>query len=177
MPDTEEESFNAPATPMSLKHGILITLLVIVGVAAWIYLGTAFLAIKSFFASFLLLWYWATVEKAAFDRLPASVIGALTGVGLALSLKILPAALPSIGLWLALGIIVVAIFIQVMNWLPLALNACAMLFLTVLAAPSLLMQIDMVEIGKAVVLGAIFFMGVVQVAHVYARLEKRFSRP
>ena len=160
---------------VSLKNGILIMILVIASVVAWMYFGGIYFAIKSNFATFLLLWYWANVEGASFSRMPATVIGALVGVGLALTLRYLPTVSPQFGLWAALAIIIIAVFVQIMNWLPIAINASAMLYLTVMAAPSILMQIDILEMAKAVVVGAIFFMGVVKIAHLYSRLEKRLG--
>ncbi|MBK6721267.1 MAG: hypothetical protein IPG62_15705 [Sphingomonadales bacterium] len=39
------------------------------------------------------------------------------------------------GLIASLIVIVVAVYLQIMNWVPIAINRSAMLFLTVLAAP------------------------------------------
>lgn len=174
-------SGDAPAAPAptSLKNGILLTLLIIAGVVGWIVVGGVYLGVKSFFASFLFAWYWANLEHADVKRLPHALIGAMVGLALAWQTKLLPEMAPQLGLTattatiIAVLILVAAIFIQVMNWLPIALNASAMLFLTVLAAPALLTTIDFVEMTKALVGGAVFFTGVVYVAKLYMQVRAR----
>ena len=59
-------------------------------------------------------------------------------------------------------VIVVAVYIQIMNWVPLAINRSAMLFLTVLAAPVILDKLDPIEMLKAIALSALYFGGIVK---------------
>lgn len=167
---SHEQSAAAAAPPLSLTNGILLLILIVAGIVGWIALGTVYLALKSFFASFLFGWYWATHEHAAFERIPACVIGALVGVGLAWTLKAFPVLFPAWGLWAAVALVVVALFLQIMNWVPLVVNANSMLFLTVLAAPALLTNLDLVEVTKAIVGGAAFFAVLAYFATLYARM-------
>jgi hypothetical protein len=164
---------DAGAHSLSLVNGILLLVLIVVGIVAWIIIGGTALAVKSFFASFLYVWYWANLEKADFKRIPASVIGALVGVGLAWGLKGLPAMYGNTGTIISLLIVVAALFVQIMGWLPIALNASAMLFLTVLAAPALLTNLDFIELTKAIVGGAAFFAALVYGAMMYAKMTAK----
>jgi hypothetical protein len=73
----------------------------------------------------------------------------------------------------ALSVVVLALYVQIMNWIPIAVNANAMLFLTVVAAPALLGSVDFLEVGEAVVLGAVFFAILVYLATLYVQWRER----
>jgi len=159
--------------PLSLSHGIQLFLLVVAVVAAWIFLCGQ-IGLMPVFGGFLLLWYWATVEKAAFNRLPASVIGSLAGVGLAWLFVLLPPRLGMMnGLIAAYAVTAFALFLVIMNWLPIAVNGATMLFVTVLGAPALITSINFVQFSEAVVLGAVFFAAVVYAATLYVRMRTK----
>jgi hypothetical protein len=165
---------NAPAeqpAALSLLNGFLIFLLVIGAAVGWLVIGSNALGITSFFASFLFLWYWAAVEQADFKQWPQCVIGALVGLILAWQLAYLPVHYGTVGTTSSIAIMLIAIFIQIMNWVPIAFNRAAMLFLTVFAAPALLANFKVVsnvlETALAIIGGAIFFAGIVKVAFLY----------
>lgn len=146
-----------------LRNGSLIFLVVVVAIIAWSFIGGALLGLSSLFASFLFAWYWANVEQMRFDRIPAAVIGGLVGVGLAWLLQVLPATLgPTNGAILALVAILVALFVQILNWAPFVCNASTMLFLTVMAAPALVEKSNFADVAVCVVLGALFFAALVR---------------
>lgn len=94
---------------------------------------------------------------------PQSVLGAFVGLGLAWQSHWLPAQFGTPGLIAGLVVIVVALYIQIVNWVPIAINRSAMLFLTVLAAPILLEKLDPLEMAKAIGLGALYFGAIVKV--------------
>ncbi len=159
----------APA--LSPFGGFLILLIVIAAVVGWIVLGGKALGVSSFFASFLFLWMWAGVEKADFKRWLPVLIGALVGVALAWGPRILGEMLGTNGVILSLILIVVALYLQIMNWVPIAFNASTMLYLTVFGAPALLAKMDPPGVGElaiAIIGGAIFFAGIVKVAMMIA---------
>ncbi len=157
------ENSNQPGT-LSPLHGFLILLLVLVIIIGWITIGTMFLGITSFFASFLFLWYWAAVEQANFKQWPQCLAGALFGLLLAWASHYLPAHFGNAGLGAALALLVAAVYVQIMNWVPLICNRSAMLFLTVLAAPALLEKLDLAETALAITGGALFVGGIVKLA-------------
>jgi hypothetical protein len=164
----------APTVPKpSLWVGFQLLMFVLAGVAGWVALGGAVFRLHSLFASFLLLWYWATVEKAQFKSLTAVIAGALVGVALAWVLKALPTIYGGWGLAAALLLVVLALYVQIMNWVPVAVNANTMLFLTVVAAPALLGSVDFPEVGEAVVLGAVYFAILVYLATLYVQFRER----
>ncbi len=142
---------------ITIRNGFLLLLLLVFAAASLIMVGGRYLGLQSFFASFMFLWYWATVEKAEFNRLIPSLAGALVGVVLAWQLYYLPIKFGENGLIIALFIICTAILGQIMNWAPVALNASAMLYVTVLAAPALLSSANFIDISKSITIGALYF--------------------
>ncbi|WP_205967769.1 hypothetical protein, partial [Paraglaciecola sp. 20A4] len=126
-------------------EGMIVTAVVTVGIITWILLGSLALNITSFFASLLFLWFWAGVEEANFDRWLPTLVGAFTGLLLALQIKYLPEELGTTGLIVSLLIVTLAVYVHIMDWIPVALNKAAMLFLTVFAAPPILDNIDPIE--------------------------------
>ncbi len=161
-----------PADPASvrpgLRNGSLIFLVVVVAIVGLTALATAGFGLKSLFAAFLFAWYWANVEAMRFDRLPAALVGALVGVGLAWLLQVLPALHGQAGGLLALLAILVALFVQIQNWLPTLCNVSTMLFLTVMAAPVLVEKTDFLDVALSILLGAGFFAGLVRVGQMIA---------
>ena len=162
---SDEAQKPAPPTPMV---GLIITIVVIAVIAGWIFIGLKLLGISSFFASFLFFWYWAAVEEADLKQWPQSALGALVGLALAWQSHWLAGEFGTQGLIAGLIVIVIAVYIQIMNWVPLAINRSAMLFLTVLAAPIILDKLDPVEMSKAIALSALYFGGIVKLVTMFS---------
>lgn len=156
------------AAGLSPFNGFLVVLLVVAAIVGWILIGSKVLGVTSFFASFLFLWYWAAVEQADYGQWTQSVVGALVGLLLAWQSAYLGAHYGQNGMIAGIVILLVAIYVQVMNWVPIAVSRSTMLYLTVLAAPAILEKLDPVETAIAIVGGAVFFAGVVGLAFLYA---------
>ena len=154
-----------PMKPLSALVAVFIILAVVI---LWLIIGAQLFSIVSFFASFLFLWYWASVEHAVFAQWPQSLCGALLGLILAWLARELPVLLGSPGTFGALGLIALAIWFQLVGWLPLICNRSAMLFLTVLAAPALLSKLDLAETALAIALGAIYGAGIFKIVGLIA---------
>src|ERR1700742_1279543 len=173
LPKEGTMSSNDAAAPspaqMPLVEGLMLLGTIALSILVFEVVGMKYLALKSFFASFTLLWYWATVENAQFNKLPHSLIGALVGVLLAWQSGLCVAKFgPVNGLIIGLVPIVIALFIVIMNWVPLAINGSSMLFLTLLGAPAFAaVKLDFIELTKAIILGAAYFAIVVWLAHQY----------
>jgi hypothetical protein len=162
---TDETHKPTPPTPVG---GLIITIVVVIAVIGWILLGVKLLGISSFFASFLFFWYWAAVEDADLKQWLQSALGALLGLALAWQSHWLAGQFGTQGLITGLVVIVVAIYLQIMNWVPWAINRSAMLFLTVLAAPVILDKLDPFETAKAIALSALYFGGIVKLATMFS---------
>lgn len=169
MSDSSAESAPPPA-PITVVSGLMLLGFIIIALAAFEAAGIMLIhmSLEVFFASFLLLWHWATVEKNEFSRLPHSVIGALVGVALAWwsGFAVAHFGMPN-GLVMGLVPIIVALFLVIMNWIPVAFNSSAMLFVTVLGAPALAKGANYVDLSIAVILGGAFFSAAVWLALQY----------
>ena len=154
--------------PLSRFNGFLILLVVVGSIIGWIVLGTMLFGLSSFFATFMFAWCWVNIEQGDFKQWPQCFIGAIVGVGLTWQSQLLAAQFGTPGLVTGLLIIIAAIYVQIMNWVPIALNRCAMLFVTVLAAPALLEKMDFVELLAAIGVGAVYFAIIVKMAVLYA---------
>ena len=80
------------AAPPSLLNGFFILLIVVAAVVGWIAIGAS-IHLSSFYASFLFIWYWSTVEKLDFKKFVPSMIGAMLGIACAWGLHALPAVM------------------------------------------------------------------------------------
>lgn len=152
---------DAPPGPVA---GLVVTAIVVGLIVGWIIIGSALFDAKgeTFFASFLLLWFWANNEKLEIRRLPSATLGALYGIGLAWLMHALPASYGGTGLAIALAAVVISLYVQTCNFVPLVVNASAMLFLTVAAAPLILTKVDWVDMVVATVAGAVYFAAVAE---------------
>lgn len=151
---------------ISLSAGIQLLLFIIVAVAVWVWISAA-LHLRTGFAGYLILWYWAAIEKADYKKLSSVVLGALAGVVLAWQMKFLPVHFGMGGLVLGLLIIVAAVFAQIMGRGAVLVNNSTMLFLTVLTAPQLA-GVATQDLYVAIVLGTVYFGAAVYVAKSYA---------
>lgn len=138
-------------------------LLVVAGIALVValYLGLAMvLGLKEFWAGFLFLFFWAGIEQMRFERINAAVMGASMGLLTALALNQLPILLGiTAGLGLALGLVVILVYCQVMGWISLLVNNATMLFLTVATIPHLQTHGSFDEMFAALYVGVAFFGG------------------
>ena len=165
----------APATaPFSPLTALIIVIVGVACIVLWMLLG-AQIGITSYFAGLTFFWYWAAVEQLDFKQLPQSLIGALVGLLLAWQAAWLPSQFGTAGTVIGLILIIAAIYVQLMNWVPLAINRTAMLFLTFMGAPALLAKLDVVETGAAILFAALFFCGLIKL--VFTVAERRNPQP
>jgi hypothetical protein len=147
----------------SLVMGIIGLIAIFAGTGAWVYLGGQALHLHTFYASFVFAWYWGIVDKAQFSRLPSSLTGALLGIAAAWQLSYLSAHDATPGLAVAIGVIAVLLFMQIMHWGVFAVNPAMMLFLAVFTAPQLLGAVNYVDAMATTVAGALYMAGVIYV--------------
>jgi hypothetical protein len=162
--------------PPGLVAGLGVTGFVVVAIVGWVLLGGSFLAETTLFGGFLMLWYWAKVEHLAIQRLPASIIGALVGIGLAWAILYGASNYGTSGLAIGLLLLVVAIYLDIVQVLPLFVNASTMLFSTIAAAPLVQLKVNWIELCLATAGGGLFFGAFVTAALWLAgRMSKQAS--
>lgn len=150
-------SAGAGAPPqVPLGQAAVITLGVIVVIAGFVALG-AWLHITPLYAGFLFLWAWSAMHELSMKALPGALAGALTGAGMSFLLQTGTAtgSLPII--LLALGLMIVALFLVVAGRAALVCNQSTMLFITVLNAPVIQAGEDFRQVIIAMALGAVWF--------------------
>ncbi len=135
---------------------LVITAIVILLVAGYIAIAMAF-GIAAFYAGFLLLWYWASVDKLNFQAGPRIALGAFLGVGTAWVLQY-----ATLGNQTALAIavllfIALSLYLLTLEILPQIINPAYTLFLTVACAPMLQTHERFPDVIYAMLLGCVYF--------------------
>lgn len=146
----------APEVPGKVA-GLAITGVILAIIIGWIALWQGVLKMEAttLFGGFLLLWYWANNEGLEFRRLPATIIGALVGVGLAWFVVFATTTWGGAGTLAALALLVAALYLDVIKALPIAINASTMLFLTVAAAPLVQLKVNWEQLALSIVIGGL----------------------
>ena len=157
------------ASAMPPLKGLMILGVVVVLIVAFVLLMLVF-GNQDPWAGFLFLTYWAGREDMKLDKLPICAGGALFGLFMAYLLQALPPQLGMAGLGIALVVIVLAIYCQIMGWFHTLVNVMTMLFLTVGAVPHIQKTGNFAAIALSLVLGIAFFGGL---AWLLAQLGKK----
>jgi hypothetical protein len=165
-----------PPPPPTLLAGLGVAAVLVAAIVGWVALGGAFLSETSLFGGFLVLWYWAKVEHLAPQRLPASIIGGLVGIGVAWAMFYGATNYGAVGFAAGLSLLVLSIYLDIVQAAPLFVNASTMLFSIIAAAPLVQLKINWVEMCLATAGGGIFFAACVAAAQWLAsNLSKRSS--
>lgn len=162
------------APPPGKLAALMILAIVIVLIVAWIAIATQFIADTSLVGGFMLLWYWAAFEKLEIARLPAAIIGGVVGIVLAWFLVWGAANYGAVGLGGAIGLVLFALYLDILKAVPLAINAATTLFLTLAAAPLVQLHVNWGELVLSTVAGGLFFGAV---AEGIKRLAASFAAP
>jgi hypothetical protein len=105
----------------------------------------------------MLLWYWAKVEHLSMQRLPASIMGALVGIAIAWAMFYGASNYGAMGAAIGLALLIIAIYLDIIQIMPLFMNASTMLFSIVAAAPLVQLKVNWIELSLATAGGGIFF--------------------
>ncbi|HEY4546597.1 MAG TPA: hypothetical protein VIG90_09260 [Pedomonas sp.] len=145
---------------LSAPKAALITaaVLVVVAILIGIYM---LLDITPLFAGFLFALYWAGIKHTDFKEFAPALVGGLGGLALAAGLHHLPQLYGNAGLAAALVVVVLAIYAQIRNSVPLLVNASFMLYLTVGTIPAVGAQEDYPGMAFALIVGAAYCGGLV----------------
>jgi hypothetical protein len=167
-----EQAEKTPAPGVLM--GILITAVILAIIIGWIVLGTVTIGITSFYASFLFGWFWISIEEGAFPKWLPCTVGAFVGLAFSWAAHFLPVSLGALnGTLVIVAALAVLIFLQLMNWVPIAVNRCTMLFLTVLGAPALLSSMNFGEVAAAIGASALYFAAVMKLVQLYVARAQR----
>lgn len=142
---------------LSPAKGLLVLSAIIVLVALFLWLSHT-VGVVQVWAGFLFILYWAGLEHVQMERLLPSVVGSLSGLGLAYGMNVLPEQLGNTGWAIFLGAVLVAVYCQVMGWLPVVVNMAMMLFLTVGTVLAVQQHADLSNAFAALVLGIVFMV-------------------
>ena len=160
------------APPPGKLAALLILVIVITLIVVWIMIATQFIADTSLVGGFMLLWYWAVVEKLETSRMTAAMIGAVVGIALAWFLVWGAATYGAVGLGSALALLLLTVYLDILKAVPLVINNATTLFLTLAAAPLVQLHVNWGELVLSTVAGGIFF---VAVAEGMKRIAARFA--
>jgi hypothetical protein len=164
-----EGSSRAAASGLTPVAGLLTLGATAVVVAIFIALNHV-LGITDIWVGFLFLSYWGGVEQLKLERLPQCILGSLVGLLAAYGLQALPELMgPGVGLALALGAIVVLIYCLIMGWWPIAVNICAMLFLTVATIPAIRAGPGLLKLFPALGTGIAYFAAVAFIVQAFTK--------
>ena len=141
---------------------------VMAAIAIFIALNYA-LGISDNWVGFLFLTYWGSVEQMKLEQLPKCILGALVGLLAAYGLQALPPLMGLAGFALALGVILVLVYCLIMGWWPIAVNTCAMLFLTVTTIPMLQAGPGLLKLFPALGTGVAYFAVLAWIIHVFTK--------
>jgi hypothetical protein len=167
-----------PRTPPPPLAGLGVAGVIAVGIVLWAGICSVLLSHTSMFAGFMVLWYWAKVEHLAMARLPATVLGGLIGIGLSWVMLLCAQAYGGPGFAFGLLLLFLAIYLDVIQVMPLFFNASTMLFSIVSAAPLIQLKINWVEFCLAAAGGGVFFGAFVAgLMWLAGKMSQRASRP
>ena len=150
------------APPPGPVAGLVILGIVLALIIAWIFIGTRFMADTSLVGGFMMLWYWANNEQLEIKRLPAAIIGAVVGIGLAWFLVFGAVHYGGLGLSAAVLLLILALYLDIIKAVPMIVNASTMLYVTLAAAPLVQLHVNWTELVLSTVVGGLFFGGVVE---------------
>lgn len=172
-PMNDTTSSGQTAAAMTPLKGLLMLGNIILFVAAFVALNY-WIGIADFWAGFLFVLYWSSVEHLQEERLPHSIVGAVTGLLVSFAMQTLPHTLGTAGILIPLAAILGMIYCQVMGWLPMVVNTATMLFLTVATMPLLQTHGNFVSIFSGLGMGVAFFVTLVVGG---SRLMAKFAKP
>lgn len=155
---TEPAAAAAAEAPGKIA-GLVITVIILVILIGWIavWQGALHRSDTTLVGAFMLLWYWANNEALDFKRLPTTIAGALVGVGIAWVLAKGITGPNSTMLLGGLGLLILALYLDVIKAFPFAINASTMLFVTLAAAPLVQLHVNWTELVLSIVIGGLFF--------------------
>lgn len=157
---------NATSAPAGLLRKIITALgmLVAVTIVIGIFIALCYaVGITDFWPAFLFVLYWTMIDHADLKKLPRCIVGAFVGLFACYLSQTLPQTMGPSGGLVFLGFVLVLVFNQLMGWLPVAVNAMTMLYLTVGTSTVLQAHANFNNAFAALALGIVFFGGLISI--------------
>lgn len=155
------ESANPAPVPGKLA-GAAITAIVVILIGAWIaiWVGLLHRQDTELVGAFMVLWYWANNEQLSIPRLAPTLVGSVVGIGIAwfLLYGVMAGGIMALA---ALGVLILALYLDVIKAVPFAVNAATFLFVTLAAAPLVQLHVNWIDLTLSTVAGGLFFAGAV----------------
>lgn len=156
----------APAAPKPTPvKGLLILGALVVVIGLFLALGYA-LGVTQLWVGFVFLLFWGQ-EQFKFEKLSACILGALSGLGVAYAVQVLPPVLGPAGLAPIVGLILVMMYCAIMGWLTVAINTTCWAFLTIGTISVIQAQVDFRGSFVALALGITYFAGLAWLAQLF----------
>jgi hypothetical protein len=157
------DNSNVAPPPPGKIAGLAITLIVVVLLVIWMAIALMGLKIAdtTLVGGFMFLWYWANNEQLQFGRLVPALIGSLSGIGIAWFLVYGAAHFGGPGMLAAVGLLILALYLDITKAVPMVINTATMLFVTLAAAPLIQQHVDWVQLVISTVVGGLFFAGAI----------------
>jgi len=156
---------------LTLGKGLIILVFVVLGVAAYIAVGSA-LGIEPLYAGFAFSLYFGGIKHSDPQEFPAALVGALGGLLTAALLHILPEHFGTVGMAGALLVILAAILALLMGWVPILVNYSFMLMLTIATIPAVKEEANFIGMAGSILLAAAL-MGALLLPGVLAARKSR----
>lgn len=130
------------------------------------------LGIGDMWVGFLFALYWAGLQRSDFKQLPSCLLGAAIGLSYAFMLRELPPLIGGAGIIISIVVVIGMVYLQIMGWLSVAVNAATMLFMLVSTIPSVIASSQYPKLLVALAFGAGYFAIVIWIAK---KASRRFS--
>ncbi|HPU16786.1 MAG TPA: hypothetical protein PK808_11920 [Polymorphobacter sp.] len=145
--------------PAPVKTALKMVVVIPVLLIAYIMICGA-LGLTTMYTGFFFVLYWGAVRHAAPDQFLPALVGSIAGLGLAwLATLMAPQGTP--GLIVVIGLILLALFLDMVRWVPLVFNTAFMLFLTVGGIPPVAEKGNFGEMILTLLVAAGFFGGII----------------
>jgi hypothetical protein len=153
-------AMNETPPAMGVGTAAIVTAGVVLLIAGFVVIGGV-LGLVPLYAGFLLLWYFGSIDVLEPGALPAIAVGAVAGSLTAWGLQAGVAEWGAVGALPALGVIVAAVFCQLLGLFPIAINRAYTLYVTVLAGPLLQMNERFDHVIIVIAVATVYFGGIV----------------
>jgi hypothetical protein len=144
----------AEPTRFGKFQALLIVIAVVVVFSFLIYLSGKLGILNHLFAGYLFAIYWGGIKGSAAKEFLPAIFGSIAGLAVAYLGSQLPQLVGPVGHWIALSLILIALYALLLQFLPLIINNAMMIFLTLGTPPLFRQSSDYIDSGVAILMVA-----------------------